>query len=30
MASGKNINPNKKLEGKIADPKERQNALNDP
>ncbi|MCT0958337.1 recombinase RecA [Weissella cibaria] len=27
MASGKNINPNKKLEGKIADPKERQNAL---
>lgn len=29
MASGKNINPNKKLEGKIADPKERQNALNE-
>ena len=29
MASGKNINPNKKLEGKIADPKERQAALNE-
>lgn len=29
MASGKNINPNKKLEGKIADPEERQNALNE-
>ena len=29
MSSGKNINPNKKLEGKIADPKERQNALNE-
>ena len=29
MASGKNINPNKKLEGNIADPKERQAALNE-
>ncbi|MFH7308906.1 recombinase RecA [Weissella paramesenteroides] len=29
MATGKNINPNKKLEGKITDPKERQTALND-
>ena len=29
MASGKNINPNRKLEGKIADPKERQAALNE-
>ncbi|MCT0005236.1 recombinase RecA [Weissella confusa] len=29
MASGKNINPNKKLEGKIADPKERQAALSE-
>jgi len=29
MASGKNINPNKKLEGKIEDPKARQAALNE-
>ena len=29
MASGKNINPNKKLEGKSADPQERQAALNE-
>ncbi|GAK30485.1 recombination protein A [Weissella oryzae SG25] len=29
MASGKNINPNKKIEGRITDPKERAKALND-
>ncbi len=29
MASGKNINPNKKIEGKIIDPKDRQTALDD-
>lgn len=29
MASGKNINPNKKIEGKISDPKERQKALDE-
>ncbi|TYC48113.1 recombinase RecA [Weissella muntiaci] len=29
MASGKNINPNKKIEGRIDDPKERAKALDD-
>ncbi|KRN33326.1 recombinase RecA [Weissella halotolerans] len=29
MASGKNINPNKRIEGRIDDPKERQKALDD-
>lgn len=29
MASGKNINPNKKIEGRIEDPKDREKALDD-
>jgi recombination protein RecA len=29
MASGKNINPNKKIEGRVEDPKERQKALDE-
>ncbi|MBM7617127.1 recombination protein RecA [Weissella uvarum] len=29
MASGKNINPNKKIEGRVDDPKDRQKALDD-